>query len=157
MKSILLCLAFVSLVAHAAPRPPAAPAVPATTLFHASAYVSQLYGPYREGHFAVAQMIVGATEYRGFQFQAFRPFYYEEMVPLLKLPFQVQCCIITPDQYPTGLVRVIHVFIDPNPDDGRNARSGFIGPVESFVPYGDSEIISITAPFIGRRAFKASP
>lgn len=127
---------------------------------HAAPSVAALYGDWFEGAFPVAQLRIEAGEYRGFSMpQAFRPFYIERRVPMRDLPVQVQCCIVHPLQHPVDergnpYALIIDVYVDPNPADGRPARGNFIGPVDSFIVLGPREIVSIAAPYIGRRAHR---
>lgn len=130
----------------------AARVVPPVTPGHHPTYIGQ----YREGNALVPQIYVEPDRYLGFVYpQTFRPYYREIMVPLTQLATQLVCCVLSPLTHVNGQVRVIEVYLDPAPA-GTEVRFGLIGPIESWVMEGD-EIISITAPYQGRRARKIPP
>lgn len=144
------CSIALGLVLSAALQAVAAPGAPT----YVGPGVPALFGQYVEGQAPLAQFVLEQDRYLGFVYgQFFRPFYRETTVAMAELPAQVGCCVLSPYQH-TDRVRVIQVFLDPNPESAP-VRSGFVGPIEVLVPVktaeGVDELVCVTAPYIGRR------
>lgn len=121
---------------------------------YVGAGVPALFGQYVEGQAPLAQFVLEQHRYLGFVYaQIFRPFYRETTMAMAELPVQVACCVLSPYQH-ADRVRVIQVFLDPNPEEAP-VRSGLVGPIEVLVPVktaeGVDELVCVTAPYIGRR------